>query len=137
DEKIYYLGKLMDVAPVYCLIDILVLPSFREGFPNVLLEAAAMGVPVVASKISGTIDAIKEGFNGELFSKGSAEELAATLEKLILNKSELIRLGQNGRKFAEENFSPLKIWQGQLEIYESILLKSRTMSKRSFGTVKI
>ena len=121
DERIYYLGKMMDVAPVYCMIDILILPSFREGFPNVLLEAASMSVPVVSSRIPGSSDAMQAGFNGEFFSMGSSENLTDVLEKLIFNESERIRMGKNGRKFAEDNFSKERIWEGQLLIYNNML----------------
>ena len=122
DEKVMYLGKLYDVTPVYGIIDMLVLPSFREGFPNVLIEAAAMEIPVVASDIPGCKDAVQAGINGELFEKGNVAALAAVLRKLITSKELRAQYGQNGRKFVSDNFSNEKIWAGQLELYKKMLL---------------
>ena len=116
-----YLGKLYDVAPVYGIIDMLVLPSFREGFPNVLIEAAAMEVPVVASDIPGCKDAVESGINGELFEKGNVAALTAVLKRLITNKTLRQQYGRNGRKFVSENFSNEEIWAGQLELYKNML----------------
>ena len=121
DEKVLYLGKLYDVAPVYGIIDMLVLPSFREGFPNVLIEAAAMEVPVIASNIPGCKDAVESGINGELFEKGNVAALTAVLKRLITNKTLRQQYGRNGRKFVSENFSNEEIWAGQLELYKNML----------------
>lgn len=121
DEKVMYLGKLYDVTPVYGITDILVLPSFREGFPNVLIEAAAMEVPVIASAIPGCKDAVHAGINGELFEKGNAAALATVLKKLITNKALRQQYGKNGRKFASDNFSNEEIWSAQLELYKNML----------------
>lgn len=122
DEKVIYLGKLFDVTPVYGMIDMLVLPSFREGFPNVLIEAAAMETPVVASDIPGCKDAVQAGVNGELFEKGNVAALTAVLKKLITNKALRQQYGRNGRKFAHDHFSNEEIWAGQLELYKNMLL---------------
>lgn len=121
DASVIYLGNTPDITPVYAMADILILPSFREGLPNVLLEAAAMEIPVIASDIPGCKDAVQAGFNGELFEKGNANELADYIEKLV-NNVELCRTyGKNGRAFAESNFDNKKIWQGQLAIYETMM----------------
>ncbi len=122
DEKVMYLGKLYDVTPVYGIMDMLVLPSFREGFPNVLIEAAAMEIPVVASDIPGCRDAVLAGINGELFEKGNVAALTAVLKKLITNKELRQQYGRNGRKFVSDHFSNEKIWAGQLELYKKMLL---------------
>lgn len=121
DEKIIYLGKLLDVVPIYSLLDILVLPSHREGFPNVLIEAGAMQVPVIASDIPGCRDAVLSGINGELFRKGDVNALIQSLEKLIQHKDLRTLYGKNGRKFVEENFENKTIWEGQLNMYRSLL----------------
>ncbi|MFT3701069.1 MAG: glycosyltransferase family 4 protein [Agriterribacter sp.] len=124
DKRVFYVGKVADVTPLYAAMDILALSSFREGFGNVLIEAAAMEIPVVAPDIPGCRDAVSPLINGELFKKGSADELAACLEKLILSKVLRDQYGKNGRKFVEENFSNYKIWDGQLKLYESMQVTS-------------
>ncbi|HRQ49518.1 MAG TPA: glycosyltransferase family 4 protein, partial [Agriterribacter sp.] len=121
DEHIFYLGKLDDVTAVYEIIDMLIVPSLREGFGNVLIEAAAMETPVVASDIPGCKDAVLPGINGELFEKGNTAALAAVLKKLISNKELRQQYGRNGRKFVQDHFSGEKIRAGQLELYKTIL----------------
>lgn len=121
DEKIIYLGKIYDVIPFYSNTDILVLPSLREGFPNVLIEAAAMEVPVVASDIPGCKDAVQPGINGELFEKGNPAALVAVLEKLITNSALREQYGKNGRAFVQNHFSNEEIWKGQLALYKTVL----------------
>lgn len=121
DEHIFYMGNLFDVTPVYDIIDIMVVPSLREGFGNVLIEAAAMEVPVVASDIPGCRDAVQPGINGELFEKANVPALVATLEKLITNRELRAQYGKNGRKFVQDNFTNEKIWSGLLELYQHLL----------------
>ncbi|MEJ7768595.1 MAG: glycosyltransferase family 4 protein [Chitinophagaceae bacterium] len=119
DEKIYYLGKVSQVMPVYALMHILVLSSFREGFGNVLIEAASMEVPVIAPDIPGCRNALQPGHTGFLFRKGDAGQLVKAIEKYMFD-DELRQLhGINGRKFAVENFSQEKIWKGLLTVYET------------------
>ncbi len=120
-ENIFYLGKLYDVTSVYEIIDILIVPSLREGFGNVLIEAAAMETPVVASDIPGCKDALQPGINGELFEKGNVAALTGVLKKLVTNKELRQQYGRNGRKFAQDHFSNEQIWEGQLALYKSIL----------------
>ena len=121
DERVFYLGKLIDVAPVYGIINVLVLPSLREGFGNVLIEAAAMEIPVIASEIPGCRDAVKNNVNGYLFEKGNVTQLCNYLEKLITDKNLRTELGRNGKAFVKNNFNNYKIWNGQLELYNKIL----------------
>lgn len=121
DERVFYLGKLIDVTPVYGIIDMLVLPSLREGFGNVLIEAAAMEIPVIASEIPGCRDAVNNNVNGYLFEKGNVTQLCNYLEKLITDKNLRDELGRNGKVFAKNNFNNYKIWNGQLELYNKIL----------------
>lgn len=121
DPSVIFMGKVSDIIPIYILADIVILPSFREGLPNVLIEAAAMETPVIASDIPGCRDAVQHGFNGNLFEKGNIAELITNIEVLI-NNSELRKTyGKNGRLFAASNFDNKKIWKGQLDIYETVL----------------
>jgi glycosyltransferase involved in cell wall biosynthesis len=124
DDRVFYLGKIAEVAPVYALMDILALSSLREGFGNVLIEAAAMEVPVIAPDIPGCRDAVNRQVTGELFTKGDAKDLAMHLEKLILDPFLRHQYGKMGRQFVEENFSNFKIWDGQLKLYEAMQVTS-------------
>ncbi|MCC6288749.1 MAG: glycosyltransferase family 4 protein [Chitinophagaceae bacterium] len=119
DKRIIFTGKMLNIVPAYIVADILVLPSFREGFPNVLIEAAAMETPVIASDIPGCVDALQKGYNGELFNKGNVEDLIVHLEKLIKDRDLRTVYGRNGRVFVEENFRQEKIWEQQELLYKN------------------
>jgi len=98
--------------------DIFCLPSFREGFPMVLLNAAASELPVVASRIYGCTDAVEDGVTGALFEPGNIQELR---DKLIsLAESDELRryMGQRARSRVENYFAEEKINQQLMEIYK-------------------
>jgi glycosyltransferase involved in cell wall biosynthesis len=85
--------------------DIYILPSHREGFPNALLEAMAMGIPVIASDIGVIPEVVRPGFNGELFKKGSVSDLCEKIESLSKNE-ELRKLYRaNASKTVLERYS--------------------------------
>jgi len=120
DNSIKYAGKIFDIVPFYALMQILVVSSFREGFGNVLIEAASMEVPVIAPDIPGCRNAFQPDFNGLLFGKGSAEQLAARIIKYLHDEHLRHNHGINGRVFVQQNFSQQNIWEGQLEIYNQV-----------------
>lgn len=120
DSSIKYAGKIFDVVPFYALMQVLVVSSFREGFGNVLIEAASMEVPVIAPDIPGCHNACQPDFNGLLFDKGNAEQLAERIVKYMHDEHLRHNHGINGRVFVQQNFSQQKIWKGQLEIYNQV-----------------
>lgn len=85
--------------------DFLCLPSHREGFGSVILEAAASGIPAVCSRIYGLSDAIVEGLTGLFFERGSAVELRAGIKEIIEDDELRFELGKNARKRVEMHFS--------------------------------
>lgn len=89
----------MAAADVFCL------PSYREGFGLVLIEAGAVGLPVVASRIYGITDAVLDGETGFLHQPGSIAELVDRLEILIRDASLRRALGAAGQRRAREEFS--------------------------------
>lgn len=110
-----------DDVPLYMsLFDIFVLPSWREGFPNVPIQAAAMGIPVVVSDATGCVDAVKEGFNGKAFQCKNAVALERTLLDYIENPLLMKEHGNNGIRFAQE-FESAIIWNGIDKLYKSML----------------
>lgn len=108
-----------DEVPLYMsLFDIFVLPSWREGFPNVPIQAAAMGIPVIVSNATGCVDSVTPNFNGTIFKVKDKNELQEALSTYI-NSVELRKLhGRNGPIWANE-FKKEKIWNGLKKIYES------------------
>lgn len=107
-----------DDVPLYMsLFDVFVLPSWREGFPNVPIQAAAMGLPVVVSNATGCVDSIEDGVNGVVFPCKDTLALKEALESYIENPALIKKYGNNGRNWAA-NFSQKKIWDGINEIYK-------------------
>jgi glycosyltransferase involved in cell wall biosynthesis len=121
DGRISYVGKVYDVVPAYMVMDMLVLSSYREGFGNVLIEAAAMELPVIAPDIPGCRNALQPAVNGLLFKKASVEDLVARMEIYIKDKDLRKLHGTNGRNFVINSFSQEKIWKGQLAIYLQLI----------------
>ena len=114
------MGFYDDIPKIMSIIDILVLPSHREGFGLVIAEAAAMGVPSVAASTRGTREAIVNAETGFLFDVGSEKQLTAILLKLIADPNLLDRLGRSAYHRACQNFDQRKIIKRQLEVYEKI-----------------
>lgn len=104
DSTIDYVGGVDDTSLYYNKMDIFVLPSYREGFPTVTLEASASGLPVVTTKVTGCIDSIVENVTG-IFAENSADSLYAILKYYIDNQSVACIHGKNGHQFVRDNFS--------------------------------
>jgi glycosyltransferase involved in cell wall biosynthesis len=98
--------------------EILCLPSYREGFGVVIIEAAACGVPAVASRIYGVTDAVVEGETGLLHEPGSVPEIAALVGRLAADPVTRERLGRAAQQRAEKDFSEERVIGAVLEIYE-------------------
>lgn len=110
DSRITYVGAVLSPVSCYAAMDILALPSYREGFGLVSLEAAAMGLPVVATNIPGCIDSVRDGVTGILVPARDPRALAAALGVYIQN-SELRRThGRSGRQRASSEFKQKDIW---------------------------
>lgn len=101
-----------DVWPYYAAMDVLCLPTLREGFPNVVLEAAAAGVPAIATDATGAVDAVVDGVTGLTVGVGDATALAAAIDRLAAAPDERARLGEAARERAVRDFRPERIWAG-------------------------
>jgi glycosyltransferase involved in cell wall biosynthesis len=121
NAKVVEIGYRLDLENIYPMMDVVVLPSYREGFGNVLLEASAMGLPVIASDIPGCRDAVVHGETGFLVPPKQPEKLAATLGALISDEALRKRLGRQGRQRAVKDFAPEQIWRALLALYQDDL----------------
>ena len=105
DSRVCFTDETLgDMPAVYAASDVCVLPSYREGLPNVALESQAMRVPIVATRISGTIDAVKDGVTGFLVEPRDAAALVTALRLLIRDGQIRSRMGAAGREFVSERF---------------------------------
>lgn len=114
------LGHVDDVAGVVALADIVVLPSYREGTPRTLLEAAAMAKPLVATDVPGCREVVKDGYNGYLVPVQSPEALAEAIESILANPKLARDFGLNGRELMEREFSVESVVEETMDVYHKI-----------------
>ena len=121
NKNIINVGQRADVEKYYPLFDVLVLPSYREGFGNVVIEAEAMGVPVIVSNIPGPIDAIKRGETGEVFESKNVSELLSVMKSAKSFKEK--GFNDNAKEYARRNFDSKTLSKYILERKEKLLEK--------------
>ena len=110
-KNIIFTGKVSDVEKYYSTFDIFVLPSYREGFGTVVIEAEAMGVPVIVTNIPGSTDAMIKNETGLIVNKGDSISLQLAIEKLIKNQEMRDEMSENAVKFAREKFENKKLFE--------------------------
>jgi glycosyltransferase involved in cell wall biosynthesis len=115
------LGHRKDIAHLFATSHIVVLPSYREGLPKVLIEAAACGRAVVTTDVPGCRDAIEPNVTGLLVPVKDAEALADAIQHLIENPQLRQQMGKAGRELAEREFAIEKIVQQHLSIYKKLV----------------
>ena len=98
--NIRFLGWRPDVAEIISVVDIFVFPSLNEGMGRAVVEAMALGKPVVASRVGGIIDIVRDGENGLLVPPADSDELAAAIKSLLSDPAERERLGLEGKRQA-------------------------------------
>ena len=103
-DRIRLLGFAKDPRAVYRAADCYALSSYREGLPNVVLEAMTMRVPVISTRIAGMPDLVEDGVNGLMIEPGSVDELAAAIQKIVNDAPLSQRLAQAGRETIESRF---------------------------------
>ena len=113
-------GPMKEVALYYGLFDLLAFPSYREGFPNVPLEAAAAGLPVVGFKATGTIDAVVDGSTGTLVEIGDVTALASAIGRYLREPNTRKQHGEAGRRRAARDFRREDIWQALVDDYRRL-----------------
>ncbi|MEW5729770.1 MAG: glycosyltransferase family 4 protein [Pseudomonadota bacterium] len=116
-------GHSDDVAEVWRRAAIAVLPSYREGLPKALLEAAACGRPAVTTDVPGCREVVADGDNGLLVPVRSVEPLADALARLAGDAVLRRTLGERGRQRAEEEFSESRVAKETLDVYDRLRLR--------------
>lgn len=98
------LGQMAVTAATYQTFDLLVLPTYREGFPNVVLEAAVAGVPTVTTNATGAVDSVLQDQTGLIVPVGNAAALADALEELVTQPRRRRKMGTAARAYVERDF---------------------------------
>jgi glycosyltransferase involved in cell wall biosynthesis len=120
-DSVQLLGHVDDVLSFYESLDVFALSSLREGLPNVLLEAMALEVPVVATRIAGIPSLIDDQQSGVLVDAGSVSSLVAALERLLNDEPLRRRLSTGGRQRIEASFSFERRMQKVASLYDTLL----------------
>lgn len=121
NDSIEFLGFKTNVSEYYAFADILCLPSHREGFGNVIIEAAACGLPAIASNIYGLSDAVKNGHSGLLHTVENVSEIKNCMESVVNEPQLLQQLKEKGRQRVKDEFDE-KILLGEfLDFYRQYL----------------
>lgn len=116
--NILYKGKVNNVDEYMKASDIFVLPSYSEGLPNVLLEAAASGLALVSTDIGGSRDIVLDSVNGKLVETGNPEQLSDALCQIIDSKELQVSYGQESRKHAVNKFSLRQVAAAYSDLYK-------------------
>jgi glycosyltransferase involved in cell wall biosynthesis len=129
DPHVHLVGWVDDPAPYFAAVDVLVLPSHREGFGLVAIEAAAMKIPVVATRITGIVDAVVDGETGVLVSPRDSVELALAIARYVDEPALRRAHGLAGRERALRLFEQETIWRALL--HEYVRLTAAASGRRS------
>ena len=121
NKDIISVGFQRDVRSFFAIADALVFPSYREGFPNVVMQAGAMGLPSIVSDINGCNEIIVEGENGLIIPSKNVEKLKEKMLTLAKDKNLYAKLKENSRRMIESRYEQSVVWNALLEEYEGLL----------------
>ena len=121
EKLIIWKGKQKNVLPFLQISKIAILPSYREGLPKSLLEAASCELPIITSDVPGCKDICINNYNGLLVPPKNSELLAMAIKKLLFNPKLARKFGKNGRKLVEEKFSTKIVNEGFFKLYKKII----------------
>lgn len=120
--SIVHLGKIEDMYSLLASVDVVVLPSYREGLSKSLVEAASMSLPIISTDVPGCVDIVEHEYNGLVCKVKSTESLRLSFEKMInLSAEKRHQMGLNGRKIVLTKFDEIIVIKHYLNVINSIL----------------
>ena len=119
--RIHLTGFVEGTAAFYRAMDVMVLPSWREGFPNVVLEAAATGIPVITTFSTGSRDSVVPEVTGLLIPPGYPEAITEAVLKLLRNPELRLRMGKAARAWVHEHYADERVLSSAATYYKSLL----------------
>ena len=120
NARIRLCGYQRDVRPYIAAADILVLPSYREGFPNVVIQAGAMETPAIVSDISGCNEIIIDGQNGIIVPPRDAEALYRAMVRVVEHRTMTRQMAQRARAMVASRYDQRDVWRATLEMYRNL-----------------
>jgi glycosyltransferase involved in cell wall biosynthesis/SAM-dependent methyltransferase len=127
DGRFHLLGEVPEIAPVLASFDVLVVPSVLDGRPTVVLEALALGVPVLASRVGALPELIQDGSTGWLLEPNDAAAFAACIEHAHRNRDNLLNMRRNARAYAEARLDAQHMLTAYRTELETLLPKDRRL----------
>ncbi len=122
--QVVFAGYRKRIGPFYALATAMVLPSFSEGCPNVLLEAMAAGTPSIATNVGGVPDVVSDNVSALVVAPGRAEPLADALQRMLSDESLARRLATRAQQEAADRFTPEVHRESVMRIYRTVLARS-------------
>lgn len=132
DGTIDYLGRLEDVRPAIINTSVYVLPSYREGTPRTVLEAMAMGRPVITTDTPGCRETVCQGENGFLFPVRDVKVMVSCMEKFIENPSLIEQMGKESRKIAEKKYDVHEVNRNLLDKMNLLVREQKNVLEKNF-----
>jgi glycosyltransferase involved in cell wall biosynthesis len=133
ERGVIFAGMVKDTPRYYAAMDVLALPTYREGFPNVPLEAQAAGVPVVTTRVTGAVDSVLDGVTGKLVPAQDADALAQALIELLGNPEKRKQMGKLAASWVEDRFRRELVWEELVKDYWRILTTKDTKKHEGKG----
>ena len=124
NDAIRAVGRQPDVRPYYAAADALVFPSYREGFPNVVIEAGAMGLPSIVTDINGSREIILEGRNGTIIPPRDAAALLAAMRRFVTDRDAMAAMAREARPLVASRYEQSYVRRALLDFYKEILTKN-------------
>ncbi len=120
NKQIIYVGFKKDVRPYFAIANVLVFPSYREGFPNVVMQAGAMDLPAIVSNINGCNEIIKDQENGLIIPVKNTEKLKEAMQNVFSDRQQLELMKLNTRSNIVNQYDQNYIWQELLKTYQAL-----------------
>lgn len=121
NPQIIPVGWQNDVRPFFSISDVLVFPSYREGFPNVVMQAGAMSLPSIVTNINGCNEIVSQDVNGVIIPVKDAEKLYNSMINLIEDKNLLSKLSKNARPIISDQYERKYVWESLLKEYKTLI----------------
>ena len=121
NEAIINTGFQNDVRPYFALSHVLVFPSYREGFPNVVMQAGAMGLPSIVTDINGCNEIIRSDVNGIIIPVKDMQAIYNAMKKLVSDNSYYNKVQESSRQMIEKNYSQSELWNALLMEYNRLI----------------
>ncbi|SDS25835.1 glycosyltransferase family 4 protein [Christiangramia echinicola] len=120
NPKIYTTGYQQDVRPYFSIADVLTFPSYREGFPNVVMQANAMNLPAIVTNINGCNEIVEEGVNGVIIPVKNESKILQSMRRLMDDRELCSILAHNARELIQKKYERTRFWNILLKEYKEL-----------------